>query len=144
LTIECCKLSSAIIIRLRSHSLQLSLPCYLVHVPLETEPHLLSRLTLALIQVHLHLLNLALFILQKILQIVHVRGVFPAGLVGAKFVVFVVGDILLELLQVLLLLPDFVLFDLLLKHLIMLLLTHVGKLPLSVLAQAARTVHLYI
>jgi hypothetical protein len=55
-----------------------------------------------------------------------------------------VGDILLELLQVLLLLPDFVFFDLLLKHLIMLLLTHVGKLPLSVLAQAARTVHLYI
>jgi hypothetical protein len=104
----------------------------------------LPRLTLALIEVHLHFFNLALFILQKILQIVHVRRILSSGLVGTKLVVFIVRDVLLELLQVLLLLPDLVFLDLLFKHLIMLLLTHVGVLPLSVLAQAAWTVHLYI
>ena len=111
---------------------------------METESNLLTGLTLTLIQVHLHFLNLALFVLQKILQVVHVRGVLTAGLIGAKLVVFVMRDVFLELLQTLLLLPDLIFFDLLLKHLVVLLLTHVGELPLSVLAQAARTVHLYI
>ena len=129
---------------MRTQALQLRLPCNLVHITLESESNLLPRLALALIEVHLHFFNLALFILQKILQIVHVRRILSSGLVGTKLVVFIVRDVLLELLQVLLLLPDLVFLDLLFKHLIMLLMTHVGVLPLSVLAQAAWTVHLYI
>ena len=140
MAIKCSKLAANI--GLGTQALQLSLPCDLVHVSLETESHLLPRLTLTLIEVHLHFLNLALFVLEKILQVVHVSGVLSSGLIGAKLVVFVVRDVLLELLQVLLLLPDLIFFDLLLKHLVVLLLTHVGELPLSVLAQAARTVHL--
>ena len=142
MAIKCSKLAANI--GLGTQALQLSLPSDLIHVSLETESHLLSRFTLTLIKVHLHFLNLALFVLQKILQVVHVRGVLTTGLVGAKLVVFVVGDVFLELLETFLLLPDLIFFDLLLKHLVVLLLTHVGELPLSVLAQAARTVHLYI
>ncbi len=53
-------------------------------------------------------------------------------------------NIFLELLQILLLFPYLVILDLLFEHLLMLLLTHVRVLPLPVLAQAARTVHLYL
>jgi hypothetical protein len=78
------------------------------------------------------------------LQITHVGWVLPSELIGAELVVLVMCDVLLELLEILLLLPNFVVLDLLLQLLLMLLLAHVRVLPLPILAQATRSVHSFI
>ena len=121
------------------------LPGMIVHIALEASTrHWLPRSANALIQILLHPLNLPLLVLQQALQITHVGRVLASGLVGTELVVLIVCEVVLELLEILLLLPNLIVLYLLLQLLIVLLLAHIRVLPLPLLAQATRAVHFYI